>query len=57
MKNYEEGTKRFGAREFRRYVPDAEASRSYDTLYGVYRSMASAPQLREAMHALNGFEP
>lgn len=51
--DYHEGARRFGAREFRTYRPDAAAARSYDRLYTEYSRLASDETLRDAMHGLN----
>lgn len=51
---YGEGARRFGAREFRSYRPDAAEAKVYEGLYRHYRALGESRSLREAMHALKG---
>ncbi len=55
--DYSEGARRFGARTFRTYSPDATHRRAYDALYGTYRELAGDPTLRSAMHRLASLSP
>jgi L-ribulokinase len=51
--SYSEGSERFGAREFRIHEPDSAASKAYEQLYGVYRSLAGEAAITSSMHTLN----
>jgi len=52
--DYAEGARRFGASEFRRFRPDAEASPRYDEAYRRYGELSRIPGVRALMHELAG---
>ena len=52
--DYAEGARRFGASEFRRFRPDAEASPRYDEAYRRYGELSRNPGVRALMHELAG---
>jgi L-ribulokinase len=49
---YDEGARRFGARDFRTYRADRNSGPIYDELYSVYRDLSADPVNRHAMHRL-----
>jgi hypothetical protein len=52
--DYAEGARRFGASEFRRFRPDAEASPRYDEPYRRYGELSRNSGVRALMHGLAG---
>ncbi|MCR6479531.1 FGGY-family carbohydrate kinase [Variovorax sp. ZS18.2.2] len=51
--DFADGARRYGAREFVDYVPNAEAMHIYDGLYRQYVSVGTSSTVRDAMHALD----
>lgn len=51
--SYEEGATRFGAKSYRRFIPDAKHTAIYETLYQLYREMSNSVRARKSMHTLS----
>ena len=54
VSDYAEGTRRFGASEFRTQEPRPENAAAYDALYQNYKALCEDRSIRETMHRLNG---
>lgn len=53
VSSYDEGAARFGARSYRRYLPDESNAATYETLYQLYREMSQSARARASMHVLS----
>lgn len=50
--NFDEGSRRFGARKFEYFYPDQASSQAYEPLYRHYRQLMSNSSLHQTMHFL-----
>ena len=50
--SYAEGARRFGARDARTFVHDADAARALRPLYDQYRALSADPHLLASLRAL-----
>ena len=53
---YPEGARRYGARTFATFSPNAESHAVYEQLYRLYRELGGSPATRKMMHVLNGID-